>query len=191
MSDNGQGTTTQGQSIPTAEFDKMFGKDKGMPGQDELLSTMQDRSELSASEARWNRCVTPQIAQLARVDVTLHTVLQLWRRDMSRSFQMVAAEYLKTGANLAEMAGKVGIGVDVWARAWPKWPENSGAIRRTEQEVIAIAQCVIVEAAIFARDVMRAMGEMMKLKIPEPIKVTREQAIALGFNLEADSKAAR
>ena len=122
MSDNGQGTTTQGQSIPTAEFDKMFGKDKGMPGQDELLSTMQDRSELSASEARWNRCVTPQIAQVARVDVTLHAVLQLWRQDMSRSFQMVATEYLKTGASLAEMASKVGISADLWGRAWPKWP---------------------------------------------------------------------
>ena len=158
---------------------------------DNGATTTQDRSESSESEARWNRCVTPQIAQLARVDVTLHAVLQLWRQDMSRSFQMVATEYLKTGASLAEMASKVGISADVWARAWPKWPADSGAIRRTEQEVIAIAQCVIVEAAILARDVMRAMGEMMKLKIPEPIKVTREQAIALGFNLEADSKAAR
>ena len=155
---------------------------------DNGANTEQDRSESSESEARWNRCVTPQIAQLARVDVTLHTVLQLWRRDMSRSFQMVATEYLKTGANLAEMAGKVGIGADVWARAWPKWPTEPGAIRRTEQEVIAIAQCVIVEAAILARDVMRAMGEMMKLKIPEPIKVTREQAIALGINPETESK---
>ena len=154
-------------------------------------TTTQDRSKSSESEARWNRCVTPQIAQLARVDVTLHAVLQLWRQDMSRSFQMVATAYLETGANLAEMAGKVGIGADVWARAWPKWPENSSAIRRTEQEVIAIAQCVIVEAAILARDVMRAMGEMMKLKIPEPIKVTREQAIALGFNLDADSEPAQ
>ena len=45
MSDNGA-TTTQGQSIPTALFDKMFGKDNGMPGRDELLSTMQDRSTL-------------------------------------------------------------------------------------------------------------------------------------------------
>lgn len=44
MSDNGA-TTTQGQSIPTALFEKMFGKDNGMPGRDELLSTMQDRSE--------------------------------------------------------------------------------------------------------------------------------------------------
>lgn len=47
MSDNGA-TTTQGQSIPTALFEKMFGKDNGMPGRDELLSTMQDRSESSA-----------------------------------------------------------------------------------------------------------------------------------------------
>lgn len=40
MSNNGA-TTTQGQSIPTALFEKMFGKDNGMPGRDELLSTMQ------------------------------------------------------------------------------------------------------------------------------------------------------
>lgn len=179
---------TQGQSISTAEFDKMFGKDKGMPGQDELLSTIQDRSASSESEARWNRCVTPQIAQLARVDVTLHAALQLWRQDMSRSFQMVATAYLETGASLAEMASKVGISADLWARAWPKWPADLGACRRTDQEVIAIAQCAIVEAAILARDVMRAMGEMMKRKIPEPIKVTREQAIALGFNQETESK---
>ena len=98
MSDNGA-TTTQGQSIPTALFEKMFGKDNGMPGRDELLSTMQDRSESSAKYK-----VGDEVLYAGERVKIIHVMITYHLADLSgEPIAMKVGEYL---LDPAEEAGK-------------------------------------------------------------------------------------
>lgn len=87
MSDNGA-TTTQGQSIPTALFEKMFGKDNGMPGRDELLSTMQDRSASSAKYKVSDR--VKFVDEDCVVSGVTETLTGRWRYNIERNGVCIA-----------------------------------------------------------------------------------------------------